>query len=195
MKKILIWLVLITPVLLLKGCGLFCDSGYECCDPNTKLVRLNPAAREWVSDQRGQQLLFENGSRQMAGNIIAYTDTVEGYFQGAECPDGRQEAVTSLVVIGQDTIEIRAEFTDRIALAVNGKGAATYVISQNQVYPSNDPDNFAFADSLTVASKPFISVLKGTCSTCNKLGISRLYVSRAVGLVAFQRNDTLWTLQ
>lgn len=190
-------LVLVFLLCSFAGSLLF-GSRHRCTDYNKETVRLTPDTREWITYQAGQTILFEDSSgNTQTLQIIQFADTIERYFQGDECPPGKQEVITALLPgnTAQDSILIRLERYQELTVSINKRFLINYTVDINSLYPADDTTNYKLSESVTLSGKTFNTVLYANCLACEKNKLTAVYVAKGTGLVAFVENATLWTLK
>jgi hypothetical protein len=188
-KKMKIAVLLALLGLILSSC--YCDA------PKSKgPIRITPTAKGWISYQSGQDLSFETANGKTTSiKVVQYRDTMESFFSGDECPEGLQEIIEAKLfgLLLKDTIQV--EITHQLINLHQKDLYILYFVDEKRVHPKDQPEQYAFLETIDLAGKPYFQVLKTKCSTCDKASITELYWARGLGLVGFVLNQEVWTLK
>ena len=127
--------------------------------------------------------------------VIQYTDSVENYIVGDECPDGMQEVIRALISSTTLNDTIRIEIINQRINIHKDIISLTYLVDDKLIFPKDQPGNYALLDSVVLAGKTFSQVLKARCLSCDQEKVTELYVAKETGLIGYVKNRELWTLQ
>lgn len=167
------------------SCSLF----YGCHGDND-LVILSEDTRQWTPYSQIDEIVFENGSIESIVKIFEFTDSVESFDRGDECPPGTEEVMLTklLSILFTDTIKVK--LSRQMVDIENTNFQLTYQEETKMVYPTTDIDK-KYQNTLMIDQKVFNEVLISKCSNCNEL--SEIVFSKNIGLVAFKLNNVYWT--
>lgn len=197
MKKIVVYVpgLLIVFIAVLAGCKK--KEGSDCPD-TTAYKALTTSAKEWFPYISNRILIFENST------LMRDTVELRNYFlaedevwNGDKCPVTKAEFLRGNIIDKKSGDTIQAELSNGDQIIFRKKTGYLYYLDNSKVLLQSSASR-RFESTITLNNKSYTSVLVFECTSddkCSSTGISRFYVSKTKGLVAYSRNNVLWTLK
>lgn len=178
--------------------GIACRKRTNDCPGTQQYQQLTSSSKEWLPYTSNRLLIFESSS--------SATDTLElkNRFSGTDdvwlgdaCEMSKGEFLRADIIDrkSNDTINTQIGYGDQV-LIEKRNGYILYYDTKGVLILASQ--HRRFETSITLNGKTYTSVLVFECSPndkCVSTGITKFYFSKGVGLVAFERNGTLWTLR
>lgn len=170
----------------------------EACPNTPQYQALTTSAKEWLPYTNSKKLVFENASLAKDTlellNLFIGDDTV---WTGDKCPFTKGEFIKVKIYDRKtaDTINTQVGLEDELRIFTKKNSIVFYDTKTILLEPTPYK---RFETNLTLNGKAFTSVLVLECSPedhCVSTGITKIYFSKKFGLVAYQRDGTLWTLK
>jgi hypothetical protein len=159
---------------------------------------LTSSAKEWFPYTSNRILIFENSILQRDTLELKNFFTGEGeVWNGDECPITKGEFLRGNIIDKKsaDTIKVQIGNTEQVILQ---KRLGYLYYFDTKKYLAEESTTRRFEPTITLNNKTYTSVLVYECSSvdnCSSSGLTKFYFSKTKGLVAYQRNNVLWTLR
>ena len=179
----------------LSNCGK--EEGNDCPNPPS-YQPLTASVKEWFPYNSNRNLIFETSTS--VRDTVALSAFFSGdgeVWNGDECPATKGEFLKGNIVDKRsgDTIKVLIGYSEQVIIQKNA-GLLHYFDTQRRLTDASTSKRFE--PTITLNNKTYTSVLVFECSpgdNCITTGITKFYFSKTRGLVAFQRNNVLYTLR
>jgi hypothetical protein len=183
---------------LLLVLSLGCRKRNSDCSNTPQYQQLTTSAKEWFPYNSNRILIFENASLQKdtleLKNYFSGDDEVWG---GDECPVTKGQFLRGDIVdkTSGDTIKAQVGYGEQVLLQKKNSYVLFYDTKSVLILASNYR---RLESSINLNNKTYSLVLVYECSpndNCITTGITKFYFAKTKGIVAFERNNILWTLK
>jgi hypothetical protein len=118
-------------------------------------------------------------------------------WNGDECPITKGEFLRGNIIDKKsgDTIKVQIGHTEQVILQ---KKLGYLYYFDTKRFLAEESTTRRFEQSIVLNNKTYTSVLVYECSSADKCpssSLTKFYFSKTRGLVAYQRNNALWTLR
>ncbi|MDN4165037.1 hypothetical protein QWY31_05955 [Cytophagales bacterium LB-30] len=155
-------------------------------------IHLSEDAKEWVPYKLADTLLFETHSKQDTVMVTYYYERQEDWG-GYEC-----EYMIDIIDVTlksnlfQDSIVLRLYRNDELLIKEPIEFKIFHENGSSEIYPDNDSDK-KYLKTWAIYDKTFNNVIMSKCRKC--IGLKEIYLSKKVGLLAFNYKDEYWFLK
>jgi hypothetical protein len=175
-----------------------CREKDPCDDQIKPLQKLQDPIKAWLPYSMDVNIAFENATGQTdTTRLKDFFDGVGNLTLGGECPSDKGELRLGSFInkLTNDTIVVYMSpsnvfQTSRRQMVLNyNEGSSTV---------ENASSFRKFDATLTLNGKVFTNCISVECTiadACNSAGITKYYFAKTKGLVAYIKNNVLWTLK
>ena len=187
-----------TIILFLFIAVLSCTEKSQCDSPELPYQVLSDSIKSWLPYTADTDIIFENNNLQ--NDTIRLRDYFNGddeIWRGDECSPGNGQfrRCNFIDPISNDTI--KTEIGRQYIFMTSRK--TTFVIYNDDAKGVGLPTTYRkFEKTVTLNSKQYNNCIWVECvssDNCNPMGITKYYFAKDKGLVAYVRNNILWTLK
>lgn len=154
--------------------------------------------KTWLPYSSNADIVFEDASFQKDTiRLRNYFNGDDDIWRGDECESGSGQFIRCdfIDLMSDDTIKAETGYTNLFSTSRKG----TYVNYDDDVKDVTLPAaNRKFEHLVILNDKSFADCIWVECvssDNCNSSGITKYYFAKNKGLIAYVRNDVLWTLK
>ena len=195
MKKVLF---LFLTSIITGGILVSCYKSGRCDSPEMPYQVLTISVKTWFPYTAAQDIVFENSSLQTdtikLRNLFTGDDEI---WRGDECGPGKGQFIRANFINYSSNDTIKTELGYSYIFNTSLKSIFV-VYNDNQKLIGLPASYRKYEPAVTLNSKTFSECIWVECTAadnCNATGITKYYFSRTRGLVAYVKNNVLWTLK
>ncbi|MCY7422254.1 MAG: hypothetical protein LH478_10995 [Chitinophagaceae bacterium] len=170
----------------------------EACPNSPQYQVLTSGAKQWLPYSNNKSLVFENGARvRDTIDLLNFYIGDDSVWTGDKCPSTRGQfiRINFYDKKSNDIIRTQVGMQDELRIFTKYTNLIFYDSKNILIDPTT---NKRFDVSATFEGITFSSVLALECSAtdnCPTGGITKVYFAKSKGLIAYQRNGTMWVLK